>query len=291
MNTAPQVFNRTLYLERQSRASGEALHLLTARVTEELLDRLTLINRNFERALVIAPRAEHFAKVIGDIGKCSVVRTQAPTATDNLKLAPSTFNAIFSLLDLHTVNDVPGYMAQVANALEPDGLALFAFFAGETLGELREAWLVAEPLVTGGVSPRVAPMIDLRETGGLLQRAGLALPVADVDRATLRYSDAMSLMREIKVLGYSNCMQGRLRHLTTSALLFQAATTYPADADGRISATLEIAWATAWKPHASQQQPLKPGSAKARLADALKVGEVTLSSASSSRPAKRQSPL
>jgi SAM-dependent methyltransferase len=276
MNTAPQVFNRALYLERQSRASGEALVILDARVTEEMLDRLTLINRSFARTLIIAPRADNFANAIEKTGKSETVIARHLTNSDNLKLAPSSFNAVISLLDLHSVNDVPGYMAQIANALEPDGLALFAFFAGESLRELREAWLVAEQQVTGGASPRVAPMIDLREAGGLLQRAGLALPVADVDRAILRYSDAMSLMREIKTLGFSNCLTGRVRHLTTPGLLFQAATTYPSDTDGRISVTLEIAWATAWKPHQSQQQPLKPGSAKARLADALKVGEVKL---------------
>jgi SAM-dependent methyltransferase len=276
MNTAPQVFDRAVYLDRQSRASGDAMGLLDARVTEELLDRLLLINRNFEQALIIAPRAEEFAARTQATGKFAALTAQPPSASDDLKLTPSSFNAIISLLDLHTVNDVPGYMAQVANALQPDGLAMFAFFAGESLRELREAWLVAEQQVTGGASPRVAPMIDLRETGGLLQRAGLALPVADVDRATLRYPDAMSLMREIKALGFSNCLTGRVRHLTTPGLLFQAATTYPSDTDGRISVTLEIAWATAWKPHQSQQQPLKPGSAKARLADALKVGEVKL---------------
>ncbi len=273
MNTAPKVFNRTLYLERQSRASGDGMALLDTRISEELLDRLDLINRQFANTLVIAPRTDHIVSAMRTTGKFDVVMARSPTASDDLNLMPSSFNAVISLLDLHAVNDVPGYMAQVANALEPDGLALFAFFAGESLRELREAWLVAEQHVTGGVSPRVAPMIDLREAGGLLQRAGLALPVADVDRATLRYSDAMSLMRDIKAMGFSNCLQGRLRHLTTPGLLFQTATTYPADADGRISATLEIAWATAWKPHASQQQPLKPGSAKARLADALKVGE------------------
>jgi hypothetical protein len=131
-------------------------------------------------------------------------------------------------------------------------------------------------LVTGGASPRVAPMIDLREAGGLLQRAGLALPVADVDRVVIRYADAMSLMREIKALGFANCLIGRSKKFLTPGMLFQAATDYPAQADGRIAATIEIAWAMAWKPHASQQQPLKPGSAKARLADALKVDEVTL---------------
>ena len=118
-------------------------------------------------------------------------------------------------------------------------------------------------------------MIDLRETGGLLQRAGLALPVADVERTTVRYADAMSLMREIKTSGFANCLAGRANGSPRQSLLMQAAMAYPADADGRISATIEIAWAAAWKPHASQQQPLKPGSAKARLADALKVEDGT----------------
>jgi SAM-dependent methyltransferase len=252
---------------------GDGKVLLQNRLCDELLDRVTLINRNFNRTLIISPEAKFYAEALRTTGKFTDIETRIPQASDNLHLAPSSCNAIISLLDLHSVNDVPGYMAQVANALEPDGLALFAFFAGETLRELREAWLEAEQAARGGASPRVAPMIDLREAGGLLQRAGLALPVADVDRVTLRYSDAMSLMREIKTLGFSNCLEGRSRSLTTPRLLFQAATTYANDSDGRIPATIEIAWATAWKPHASQQQPLKPGSAKARLADALKVNE------------------
>jgi SAM-dependent methyltransferase len=273
MNSAPQVFDRALYIDRQHSASGEALTLLHQRVSEELSDRLMLINRSFEQTLLIAPQAAHFAKDLGETGKCGAIECRAPVASDNLNLPTASCNAIISLLDLHGVNDVPGYMAQVSNALEPDGLALFAFFAGETLRELREAWLHAEQQLTGGASPRVAPMIDLREAGGLLQRAGLALPVADVDRASVRYPDAMSLMREVKKLGFNNCLSGRTKHFTTPSLVMQAAMAYPADADGRITATIEIAWAAAWKPHPSQQQPLKPGSAKARLADALKVDE------------------
>ena len=249
---------------------GDGKALLQARVNEELLDRNTLINRKFDRTLIIAPDADAYAETLRSTGKFTTIETRKPTVSDNLHLAPSSCNAIISLLDLHCVNDVPGYMAQVAHALEPDGLALFAFFAGETLRELREAWLEAEQAARDGASLRVAPMIDLREAGGLLQRAGLALPVADVDRVTLRYSDAMSLMREIKSLGFANCLEGRSRSLTSPHLLFQAATAYASDPDGRIPATIEIAWATAWKPHASQQQPLKPGSAKARLADALR---------------------
>jgi SAM-dependent methyltransferase len=276
MTSAPQVFNRPLYIARQANASGEALGLLDARVGEELHDRISPINRDFAQALLIAPRPQGFADILRAIGKFQLLSTQVPGNNDTLNLKPENYDAIISLLDLHAVNDVPGYMAQVARALKPDGLAVFAFFAGETLRELREAWLEAEQQVTGGVSPRVAPMIDLRETGGLLQRAGLALPVADVDRATLRYADAMSLMREIKALGFSNCLHGRSKKCITPGLLFQAATHYPSQADGRIAATIEIAWATAWKPHASQQQPLKPGSAKARLSEALRVDEVKL---------------
>jgi SAM-dependent methyltransferase len=276
MTSAPQVFDRALYIARQANASGEALGMLDARVGEELQDRISPINRDFETAVLIAPRAEGFADILKATGKFKHLSTQVPGHNDSLNLQQDAYNAVISLLDLHAVNDVPGYMAQVARALKPDGLAVFAFFAGETLRELREAWLEAEQQVTGGVSPRVAPMIDLRETGGLLQRAGLALPVADVDRATLRYADAMSLMREIKALGFANCLHGRSKNFITPGLLFQAATHYPSQADGRIDATIEIAWATAWKPHASQQQPLKPGSAKARLSEALRVDEVKL---------------
>jgi hypothetical protein len=177
------------------------------------------------------------------------------------------------------VNDVPGYLAQVSQALAPDSLLMLCFFAGETLHELREAWLAAEVEQTGGATPRVAPMIALRELGGLLQRAGLALPVADLDRVTLRYAEPLSLMREVRALGYSNMLQERSRKRVTRSLLLAVAQLYQAqfaDADGRVRATIEIAWANAWKPHASQPQPLKPGSAKARLADALKVGETKL---------------
>jgi SAM-dependent methyltransferase len=279
MNGPPQVFDRSLYLARQSRASGEAVALLEARVAEELGERLSVINRSFDSALLIAERADLARAVLLAGAKCARVETLRPVASDDLSLPAAKFRLVVSLLDLHAINDVPGYMAQVAAALMPDGLAIFAFFAGDTLRQLREAWLIAEQQVTGGASPRVAPMIDLRETGGLLQRAGLALPVADVDRLPLRYADAFSLMREIKTLGLSNCLIGRSHSVTSRRLLLASAEAYTknfAEADGRIPATVDIAWAMAWKPHASQQKPLKPGSAKARLADALKVSEEKL---------------
>jgi hypothetical protein len=279
MNGPPQVFDRALYLARTARASGDAVALLEARVAEELGERLSVINRNFESALLIAQRPDLARAVLLSGAKCKRVETRRPVASDGLALPAAHYHLVVSLLDLHAVNDVPGYMAQVAGSLMPDGLGIFAFFAGDTLRQLREAWLIAEQQVTGGASPRVAPMIDLRETGGLLQRAGLALPVADVDRLPLRYADAFALMHEIKGLGLSNCLIGRLPTFASRHMLLAAAETYAknfAEADGRVPATVDIAWAMAWKPHPSQQKPLKPGSAKARLAEALKVSEEKL---------------
>jgi SAM-dependent methyltransferase len=276
MANFPQVFDRSLYLARQAHANSEALHMLDTRIAEDLHDRFSLITRNFETALLLAPRPQTLLQAFATPQKFGRVVTKYPQDGDNLQLTAKSFSAIVSVLDLHAINDVPGYMAQLANALQPDGLAVFVFFAGETLRELREAWLAAEQAVSGGASPRVAPMIDLKEAGGLLQRAGLALPVADVDRATLRYTTPLALMREIKSCGLANCLHGRARTFASKRLLIEATTRYPLDADGRISTTVEIAWALAWKPHPSQQQPLKPGSAKARLADALNVNEIKL---------------
>jgi SAM-dependent methyltransferase len=198
---------------------------------------------------------------------------------DDLGLGPESFDAVLDILDLHAVDDVPGRLAQIRRALRPDGLFLGCLFAGATLGELRQAWLAAELEMTGGATPRVAPMIDVRELGALLQRAGFALPVADVDRFTVRYDDALALMREIAGLGMSNVLAARSRRPVTRGLLAAAARHYQAnfaDPDGRIRATVEIAWATGWAPHESQPRPLKPGSAAARLADALGVREEKL---------------
>ncbi len=244
-----------------------------------MADRLDLVTRHFTRAAVIAAETEHIAERLMASGKIGEVVPHASAVGEALALEPESFDAIFSILDLQTANDVPGLLIQMRRALRPDGLFLACLFAGDSLTELRQSWLAAEALTTGGVSPRVAPMIGMQELGALLQRAGFALPVADLDRTIVRYADAVSLIHEIRSLGYSNPLAGRSRKPVTRGLLGAAVNAYHAnfaDQDGRIRATLEVAWLTGWAPHESQQKPLKPGSARARLADALRVPEQKL---------------
>ena len=242
-------------------------------VAAELGDRLSIILKQFPKSLVIAQNSEVAAEKLRLSAGAENLDVLPPAQGEVVELPDSNYDAIFSLLDLHCVNDVPGHLAQLARGLKPDGLLLVAFFAGDTLFELRESWLQAEIEITGGVSPRVAPMIGVRELGGLMQRAGLALPVADLDRTIVRYADAFALMGEVKSFGYSNPLIGRSSKLVSKRFISKVAEHYHknfSDEDGRVRATLEIAWAMAWKPHESQPKALKPGSASHRLADALK---------------------
>ena len=266
----PQIFDRALYLARQSKAN--ATHDLQNMVAAELGDRLSIILKQFPKSLVIAQNSEVAAETLRLVAGVEKLDILAPATGDVIALPDTDYDAIFSLLDLHCVNDVPGHLAQLARGLKPDGLLLVAFFAGDTLFELRESWLQAEIEITGGVSPRVAPMIGVRELGGLMQRAGLALPVADLDRTIVRYADAFALMGEVKSFGYSNPLIGRSSKLVSKRFISKVAGHYHknfSDEDGRIRATLEIAWAMAWKPHESQPKALKPGSASHRLEEIL----------------------
>jgi SAM-dependent methyltransferase len=275
MAGADQIFDRDLIARRRAATLSAAPHLLATSVADELEDRLNLMSRRFGQALLISPDPRAAENAIRRSGKVSALALRDPPRDDRLDLAPRSFDAVVSLLDLHAVNDVPGYLAQVARALRPDGLFLAALFAGDTLIELRQAWLAAEA-AGDHASLRVAPMIGVRELGQLLQRAGLALPVVDLDRTIVRYATALDLMREIKSLGLANAAHVRSRKPVTKSLLLAAADAYQrnfADPDGRVRATIEIAWLTAWSPHENQQKPLKPGSAKTRLADALSVRE------------------
>ena len=276
MAGAPPLFDRSLAAHRRARKPKPEPDILTRTIAEELADRLSFVNRRFEEACLIAAEPDAIAERLLEAGQVKAVERRRPSAGDDLTLPQARYDAIFSVLDLQTFNDVPGALIQMRRALKPDGLLLACLFAGDTLTELRQSWLAAEAAVAGGVSPRVAPMIDVRELGGLLQRAGLALPVADLDRTIVRYADPVALIHEIHELGLSNSLEGRSRTPVSRKLMAAAVDHYQrnfADADGRIRATIEIAWITGWAPHESQQQPLKPGSAKARLADALKVDE------------------
>jgi SAM-dependent methyltransferase len=203
-----------------------------------------------------------------------------PAVTDEevLPFVPGSLDLVVSALSLQFVNDLPGTLIQIRRALKPDGLFLAALIGGESLTELRQAFAAAEAEVEGGVSPRVAPFADLRDLGALLQRAGFALPVADVDRVIVRYASPLDLMQELRRMGAGNVLLERRRVPLKRATLRRMLEVYAerfGGADGRIPATFEIVWLSGWAPHESQQQPLAPGSAKTRLADALRTQEIS----------------
>ena len=191
--------------------------------------------------------------------------------------APGQYDLAVSLYSLQAINDLPGALAQIRGALKPDGLFLGALLGGGTLKELRNAFAQGESLTRGGISPRVSPFADVRALGALISRAGLALPVADVERLTVRYGEFSRLVRDLRAHGFTNVMaqlsRKTLRRDTLAAMLAHYAGAH--GADGKLVATFETVFLTGWAPHASQQQPLRPGSAKTRLADALGTEEVS----------------
>ena len=273
MTQPPAIFDTALIARHLARRP-QATDFVTDLVLADLEDRLAALIREFPRAAIIGPdldRLPAFGQTAS--ARFAFERHAAFLGTDEVPaLEGDGYNLIVSILHLQAVNDVPGYLARLRARLAPDGLLLIAALGGETLTELREAFLAADALVFGGVSARVAPMIQVRDAGALLQRAGLALPVADVETHTVRYSSPFALMAELKALGAANPLVDRPRRLASPALLTAAANAYLAqdsDADGRIRATLEIVWLSGWVPHESQQQPLKPGSATTRLGDVL----------------------
>ena len=273
MTQPPAIFDSALIARHLARRT-ETSDFVTDLVLADLEDRLAALIRDFPKAAIIGPDAEK----LPEIGRTASATFQFErhTAfvgdTDIPALDGDDYNLIVSILHLQAVNDVPGYLARLRARLSPDGLLLIAALGGETLTELREAFLAADAEIFGGASARVAPMIQVRDAGALLQRAGLALPVADVETHVVRYASPFALMAELKALGASNPLVDRSRHFATPALLTAAAAAYAerdGDPDGRIRATLEVIWLSGWVPHESQQQPLKPGSATSRLGDVL----------------------
>ncbi|QIB33247.1 methyltransferase domain-containing protein [Ancylobacter pratisalsi] len=272
---------------RRAQALGAETFLLE-RVSEDLVDRLGAVKRHFGTAVDLGTPAPNLSAALATTGMIGRTRAFGPAERGDvdvvidpeaLPFAPESLDLIVSALALQTVNDLPGVLAQIRRALRPDGLLLAALFGSGTLNELREAFTVAESETAGGISPRVAPFADLRDLGALLQRAGLALPVTDVDRVVVRYAHPLALMQDLRRMGAANPLADRRRaplRRDTLTRLFEIYAERFSDPDGRVRATFEIVWISGWAPHESQQKPLRPGSAKVRLADALKVPEERL---------------
>ena len=264
MQSPPILTDAKALARNRSRATAFFLQELAR---TEVHERLSEVNRTFTAPMVVSG----FRKIWHDY-------PSVPDA-EVLNLTESAHDLVIHALALHWANDPVGQLVQCRRALKPDGWFLALLFGGQTLTELRAALAEAEVELTGGLSPRVLPMGEIRDLGGLLQRAGFALPVADSFTTTVRYRDAFHLMHDLRAIGEGNALFARLRHPTRRALFSRAAEIYQAahqGADGRIPASFEIICLSGWAPSESQPKPLRPGSAAARLADALRSDELPL---------------
>jgi SAM-dependent methyltransferase len=289
----PEIFDRALIKRRLDRAwaraqAGGGADFLLVRAADELVERLALVKRRFALAADFGSPGPHTATRLAASGQAERVVRLAPTFAslgqgrflgavgdvERLPAADERLDLAVSLYALETVNDLPGALIQMRRALKGDGLLLVGLLGGDTLTELRQCLTAAESEIGGGASPRVAPFVEVRALGGLAQRAGLALPVVDVDRATVRYADLQALMRDLRAFGAANALSARSKKPLRREVLLRASALYAerfADPDGRLRATFDTLWLSGWAPHESQPKPLKPGSATARLADALKA--------------------
>lgn len=284
---APIIFDRSVLRGRLQRAvATKAEHFLLGRAATDLVDRLAPVQRAFRTVLDFGTPRPALASALSRALPEATITRAAPLPEreseqwqrvvadeERLPFADGSFDLAVSLLSLHAVNDLPGVLIQVRRALKPDGLFLAGLLAGQTLTELRTVLTAAEIELTGGASPRVAPFSDLRDLGSLLGRAGLALPVTDSDPLTVRYGSMFTLLGDLRAMGATNVLHERSRKPMSRRFLARAAELYAerfSDPDGRIRATFEMVWMLGWAPHESQQKPMKPGSAKVRLADVLK---------------------
>jgi SAM-dependent methyltransferase len=290
MNGPPIVFDRRILALRRARAiRAGASDFLLRHVADDLLDRLATVQRRFgiaadigtptlllAEALAASGRADHVVRLAASAEPAAPGVSPLVGDEETLPFADGGLDLAVSALSLQFVNDLPGVLAQIRRALRPDGLFLAAFLGGETLRELAESLTFAEAELTGGASPRVAPFVEVRAAGALLQRAGFALPVVDQDRVTVRYADALVLMRDLRAMGATNVLAERSSRPLRRDVLLRAAALYAdrfADPDGRVRATFDVISMSGWAPHESQQKALRPGSARTRLADALGVAE------------------
>jgi SAM-dependent methyltransferase len=291
----PRLFDRDLHRTRLDRAAPGygAADFLKARAAADAVERLEAIMREFPVAVDLGARNGAFAAALAQSDAKSKVgglieadlslpmlsnrpglRVQADE--ERLPFADESLNLVVSLLSLHWTNDLVGALIQIRQALKPDGLFLGALFGGSTLSELRQCLTQAEAELLGGAGLRVSPFADTLDGAALLHRAGFALPVADLDRVTVRYASALELIRDVRAMGESNVLVDRARRPLTRPILARAVEIYHdrfSESDGRVRASFDIVTLTGWAPHPDQQQPLRPGSAKMRLADALHVKE------------------
>jgi SAM-dependent methyltransferase len=284
------VFDRQLLRARRRRAAllGPATFLID-HVAVDLADRLGTVLRSFDVAVDLGSPTDAVARALsGRVGMLITadaladLRHQALAVVadeEGLPFRDGALDLVVSALALQFVNDLPGTLVQIRRALKPDGLLLAALIGGDSLNELRGAFAEAEAECEGGTSPHVAPFVDVREAGALLQRAGFALPVTDVERLTVRYETVFALMHDLRRMGATNVLIERRRQPLQRRTLQRLAEIYAerfADADGRVRATFDIIWLSGWAPHESQQKPLRPGSAATRLADVLGTREVSV---------------
>lgn len=267
MQNAPKLTDRTALARNRTRANDQFLHVIAR---EELQDRLSMVNRTFNNAAVVSASqadAVHFGA------------TTHVVDTPTLALDVAAYDLVVHFMALHWADDPVGQLIQAHRALTPDGMFQAVLFGGQTLNELRTCLAEAEARVTGGLSPRIAPMAEIRDLGALLQRGGLALPVADNLTLNTTYASAWHLMRDLRNMGEANALDARLKHPTRKRIFDTCADLYAANfanEDGRIKATFELIFLSGWAPDASQQKPLRPGSAATRLAQALGANETPL---------------
>ncbi|MGF7006464.1 methyltransferase domain-containing protein [Aminobacter sp. BE322] len=281
------IFDASLVTAHRRRAlmrNVPGADFLMTRAAEDLAERLATVGRSFERAAAIFCHSPAAAAVLAASGKVAeVVRVEADAAflggspgivsdVDTIALEPASIDLAVSLLALQEANDIPGQLIQIRRALRPDGLFLAVMAGTGTLVELRESLLAAETEISGGASPRVIPFTDVRDAGALLQRAGFALPVADVETVTVRYDTMFGLLADLRAMGAASALADRSKKPATRRLFQRAAEIYAerfSDPDGRVRASFSFVWLSGWAPDPSQQKPLKPGSAQVSLAKVL----------------------
>jgi len=271
MTKPPSLFDHNALARNRARAAKRFEPFLHAIAEDEIKDRLSMVKKSFKAPVIVTGHPDYWATAFPEM--------KIVADDETLALSQGTYDLVIHAMALHWANDPVGQMIQCLGALKPDGLFMAVSFGGQTLHELRAALAQAEVEVSGGLSPRVAPMAEIRDQGALLQRAGFALPVADSLPLRTSYETAWHLMRDLGAMGEQNALQDRPRHLARRSMFERASELYREafpDKDGRVQATYELIFLAGWAPDSSQPQPLRPGSAKSRLADALGALEIPL---------------